>query len=76
MELFAENTNPYFVVPSLAVETTKVVDLITGLLQNNRVTTEDIGVMAPFRRQVQKNRGLCLKQENTEQIEHKACSCN
>ena len=34
-----------------AVETIKVADLISGLLKTN-VTMEDIGVMAPYRRQV------------------------
>lgn len=36
----------------LAVETTKVADLITGLLEKTNVTMGDIGVMAPYRRQV------------------------
>lgn len=36
----------------LAVETAKVADLIAGLLEKTNVRMKDIGVMAPFRRQV------------------------
>jgi len=49
-----EGESPSYFNP---VETIKVADLISGLLKTN-VTMEDIGVMAPYRRQVQKLRLL------------------
>jgi hypothetical protein len=45
-----------------AVEIAVVVDLIDGLLKTSDVTKEDIGVMAPYRRQVRiTSSQLCLE---------------
>ncbi|CAM6089205.1 unnamed protein product [Calypogeia fissa] len=48
-----EGESPSYFNP---VEAGKVADLITGLISKTQITAGDIGVMAPYRRQVQKLR--------------------